>query len=116
MEHELDGRKIPVHIHEDYIQRPPSRTCVVVGDQGRISLDFHALSIRVWDGKGQLTKEESFAGFDRNQLFIDEMQHFLACVEGKEKSVVTLHDGMQSLRMALASKESLESGKVVDLI
>ena len=115
MEHVVDGRPIPIHLHQDYIQRPPSRTCVVVGDQGRIALDFHALSLRVWDGKGKLVDEKSFVGFERNDLFTDEMKHFLACCEGKEQSMITLRDGMQSLRMALATKESLETKKVVEL-
>lgn len=114
MQHEIDGRNIPIHIHEDYIQRPPSRTCVVVGDQGRIALDFHALSIRVWS-KGELIEEKSFAAFERNQLFLDEMQHFLDCVAGKTTSMVTLHDGLQSLRMALAAKESIATAQVVEL-
>lgn len=109
------GRLLPVHLHQDYIQRPPSRTCTVIGDQGRIHLDFHALSMRVYDGAGKLVEDVSFAGFARNQLFVDEMNHFLACVEGRERPLVSLRDGTQSLRMALAARESLETGRVVEL-
>lgn len=112
--YELAGRRVPAHLHADYIQRPPARTCVVIGDQGRIALDFHALSFRQWD-KGTLVLEKSFAGFERNQLFLDEMQHFLDCMSGKAESVVTLRDGRESLRMALAAKESIATGKVVEL-
>jgi predicted dehydrogenase len=115
MEHVVDGRTLPIHLHQDYVQRPPSRTCVVVGDQGRIALDFHQLAIRVFDGKGRIAEERAFPGFERNQLFLDEMKHFLAAADGKEKSIVSIREGTQSLRMALAARESIETGKVVEL-
>lgn len=115
MECSINGRLLPIHLHQDYIQRPPTRTCTVIGDQGRITLDFHALTIRVHDGKGRLAQETSFPGFERNQLFVDEMKHFLACIAGTETSVVPVRDGMQSLRMALAARESMTTGRVVEL-
>jgi predicted dehydrogenase len=115
MECTTNGRLLPIHLHQDYVQRPPTRTCTVIGDQGRITLDFHALAIRVHDGKGRLAQETTFPGFERNQLFLDEMKHFLACIEGRERSLVTVRDGMQSLRMALAARESMTTGRVVEL-
>lgn len=115
MECSVDDRPVPVHVHEDYVQRPPTRICEVVGDAGKILLDFHALTLQVFGDQGQLVEDRSFAGFQRNQLFVDELKHFLACLDGKEKPLVTLRDGAQSLCMALAAKESLATGKVVEL-
>jgi predicted dehydrogenase len=115
MECSVDDRPVPVHVHEDYVQRPPTRTCEVVGDAGKILLDFHALTLQVFGDQGRLVEERSFAGFQRNQLFVDEHKHFMACLDGKEEPLVSLRDGAQSLRMALAAKESLATGKVVEL-
>ena len=56
-----------------------------------------------------------FNGVQRNHLFVDELKHFLNCLDGKEAPIVTVHDGAQSLRMALAAKESLQTGRVVEL-
>lgn len=116
MECVIKGQRVPVHVHQDYVQRPPSRTCEVVGDAGKILLDFNALTFQVFDGEGQLAEKHLFDGFQRNQLFLDELKHFLACLRGDETPVVTVRDGAQSLRIALAARESLETGKVTELI
>ena len=116
MECVVDGQPVPVHVHQDYVQRPPSRTCQVIGDTGKILVDFHGPTVRVFDGLGQLAESRAFEGFQRNQLFLDELNHFLACVKGDETPMVTVREGAQSLRMALAAKESLEMGDVVKLV
>jgi predicted dehydrogenase len=115
MECVVDGRAVPVHLHQDYLQRPPSRTCEVIGSAGKILLDFNALSVTQYGAEGQLEVHDSFEGFERNELFLDEMKHFLACVRHEETSLVTVREGAQSLRMALAAKESLATGSIQNL-
>ena len=115
MECIVDGRPIPVHVHQDYVQRPPSRTCQVIGDAGKIMLDFHGLTVKVYDGDGQLVQADSFENFQRNQMYLDELAHFLGCIRGEQAVMVSVRDGAQSLRMALAAKESIETRKAVDL-
>jgi predicted dehydrogenase len=115
MECVVDGRSIPVHLHQDCVRRPPSRTCEVIGDEGTIRLDFNAQTVEVFDGQGRLTRTHACEGGQRNQLFLDELRHFLACLRGDEQPVVGVRDGAQSLRMALAARESMETGRVVNL-
>ncbi len=115
MECEADGRAFPVHVQLDYIQRPPSRTCEVIGDEGKILVDLRESGIRVFDGKGNLSEATLFEDFQRNQMFLDELQHFLDCIENGRAPLVTLFDGLQSLRMARAAKLSLTSGNPVEL-
>lgn len=115
MEVNVDGGIVPVHLHQDYIQRPPSRTCKVIGDKGKVVIDFAELTVVHYAENGIVAAEYDFTGFDRNQLFIDELTHFLSCIKNKVDPCVTIRDGAQSLRMALAAKESLETGVVVKL-
>jgi predicted dehydrogenase len=115
LECSVDGRAIPVHVHQDYIQRPPSRTCEIVGDAGKILIDLRLLTLMAYDGEGNLIESSENPGFERNQLFLDEMTHFLACVEGRESPRVSIRDGARSLAIALAAKESIATGQVVDL-
>jgi predicted dehydrogenase len=116
MECEYSGQTLPVHLHMDYIQRPPRRKCQIIGEQGTILVDLLRPSIRHYQGNGDLCNESVFRGFQRNQLFIDEMRHFLSCLGGREKPAVSIDDGVQSLRMALAALESLQTGMPVPLI
>lgn len=115
MECVVDGRPVPVSLHQDYIQRPLSRFCEVFGDAGKILVDIRALKVDVHDGIGNQVEAISYEGFQRNQLFLDEMKYFLECLQGKQTPLVDLRTGTQSLRMALAAKESLATGKVIEL-
>ena len=115
MECVVDGTTVPVHLHADYVQRPGSRTCQIIGDAGKILLDLRAASVRQFDSRGEPALAFNAASFERNTLFLSEIRHFLACMRGEETPLVSLRDGLQSLRMALAARESLETGSIVTL-
>lgn len=111
----VDGHSVPISLHEDYLQRPPRRTCEVIGDQGKILVNLAALSLDVFDGEGKQVEAVSYAGFQRNQMFLDELDHFLSMLQGIPGPLVSVREAAHSLRMALAAKESLATGQVVKL-
>ena len=115
MEYIIEGNSIPVHLHQDFIQRPPTRTCRILGDEGKIMVDLRISTVNVFDSQGCLAETSTYESFQRNRLFLDEMRHFLGCLQGNQTSLVTVRDGAESLRMALAAKESLLTGQVVEL-
>jgi predicted dehydrogenase len=108
------GRALPVHLEQDYVQRPPSRACEVVGDRGKALLDLVQPSVVSWDERGE-AHAERFEKLERNQLFLDELAHFLSCVASRERPLVDLRAGRESLRVALAAKESIRTHDVVAL-
>lgn len=110
-----DGRSIPVHIHQDYLQRPPTRNCKVIGDKGKVQMDFLALTVTHFGENGEITNHWDFTGFERNQLFMDEMRHFLTCIDLGTQPCVTIREGAQSLRIALAAKNSLENQGIIEM-
>ena len=116
MECSVAGRPLPIQLHQDYLQSPPSRLCEVIGDHGRVVMDLHALTVTVFTRGNATPVVHSFAGFERNQLFVDQLTHFLECVKTRRRPVVDLKDGLQSLRMALAAKSSIASHQPVDLV
>ncbi len=113
MEYELEGRRVPVHLHMDYLQRPACRTCKIVGDEGMIVADLRSLSVNLFDRNGALVEANSFQGLERNQLFEDEVREFLECVGGQGAPSVGLEDARQSLRMALLIRKSMDIGRVL---
>ena len=58
----------------------------------------------------------AFADYQRNQMFMDEAKHFQACVAGREKPAVPLEDGIAVLRLALAVKDAMRTGRTVEII
>ncbi len=113
LEFEKSGRRFPFHLHQDYAQKPPVRTCEIIGTAGRISWDYFAAELRVihHDGKSDV---HSFRDLQRNELFLAEMRHFLDCVKTGARPRVTLGEGIDSLRIALAARESLATGRIVE--
>lgn len=109
----VDGAVVVGQLHQSFLQRPASRTCEIIGDRGTIRLDFRASTIDV-DGHDVAHESTTYA-CQRNQLFRDELQNFLAALAGRPAPLVTAREAATSLRMALASKQSLLTGQPVSL-
>ena len=110
-----NGSVLPVHLHQDFLQKPPSRRCEIIGDSGKIVWNYHEGTLTIWRTKEDKPEVRRLERFERNQFFLEELKHFLGCIRGGEKPMVTLRDGANSLKMALAAKQSLETGEVVSL-
>lgn len=114
MEVTYQKRKIPISLHMDYIQRPPSRSCKIIGDLGKITLDFANLKVIV-EKPGTEAQISDYIGFDRNELFTKEIDHFFECVKSRQQPITSINDGINSLKLALAIKKSMESGQVITI-
>lgn len=89
-------------VHLNYIQRPPSHTLEVIGTTG---------TIRWNNSDGVLSKSchgiqkwECFnlpVGFERNQMFLEQMRHFITVVRCETHPICTLDDGINALKIAL---------------
>jgi predicted dehydrogenase len=99
-------------VHLDYIQRVPSRTCCVIGAEGTILWDYYAKRVRWYEAKKDVWQEFGYGSFQRNDRFIAEMRHLLACLRGQELPKVGAIWGSQILKMALMAKESALTGRV----
>lgn len=98
------------NVHLDYVQRSPSRTCRIIGEKGTITWDYFANEVRLFEVRHPGWQQFRQDGFDRNDTFVAEMQHFLACLEGQEKPTVDVEAGARILQLALAARESAEAG------
>lgn len=115
MEFHVEGRQLPVHLHQDYLQSPPQRQCEVIGDHGRVVMDLRATKVSLYTRGRSGPEEYDYPNFERNQLFLDQTEHFLECVNTRRRPVVDLEDGRQSLRMAIAVKRSVGTRQISDL-
>jgi predicted dehydrogenase len=98
-------------VHLDYIQRAPSRTCRLIGTEGTILWDYHANQVRWYEAKSGAWQAFEYGSFQRNDRFVAEMQHALACVRGQELPKVDAVWGSQILKVALKAKESARTGR-----
>ncbi len=101
-------------VHLDYVQRTPSRGCRVVGSDGTViwsDEQGHVQLLRPGEPERVLWKRP--ADYDRNLMYLEEMHHFVRCVEERVPPLIGLDDGEAALRIVLAAKASSAEGKVV---
>jgi len=101
-------------VHMDYFQTAYQRTCELVGENGTLAWQDHFGRILLHEkGKeGWEEAKEKIAGYD-NDMYVREMEHFLRCVEGREKPLVGIKEAKQVLAVALAAKEASRTGRTV---
>lgn len=103
-------------VHLDYVQRTYSRTCHIIGDEGTIRWDYSAGEVRWYSAV--LHEWRGFvnpSGWEPNQMYLDEMKHFLRCLAQEEQPTLDVFEGRQVLEVALAAKASAETGQIVEL-
>lgn len=115
MQYDGSHGRFPITLHQDFLQRPPVRTFKVSGDAGTAEIDLLRNTLVVHGEQGDKVEESNFEGFERNDMFLEQTRHVLECISGGKVPNVDLAVGIQSLRLALAAKESLARGVEVQL-
>lgn len=110
-----NGPAFPVTIQMDYVQWPPVRDCTIVGDRGKIVVDLLRNSLTLYQRAEDKVVTHQPENYDRNQLFLDQLNTLLSCVRGEMEPPVSLHEGRQNMRIIVGARESMETGKVVQL-
>ena len=103
------------NVHLDYIERPPEHFMRIIGQNGVIYWNNSDGLVKYSRSGGKWKKLSVPDGFDRNTLFLDEMRHFIACIDGNKQPLCTMDDGIQTLRIVLAAKQSAEEKRLVKL-
>lgn len=88
-----------------YAQRPESRSCEIVGDEGSIQWDQDSKRVRLYEASKR--KWEEFLEpemFDPNQIFVDELREFLSAIEEKREPIHSIEDSKRVLEIALAAR------------
>lgn len=103
-------------VHLDYVQQPPNHYLELIGTDGTISWNYASGGVRLYRSEENAWKNFSIRKeFERNDMFLAEMSHFIDIVRGNEKSKCTLTDGIRALELALAAKRSAEESKIIPL-
>lgn len=103
-------------IHLDYVQRTYERGCQIVGELGSIFWDFNAGAVRWYSaaGKEWVTYPQPET-WEVNQMYVDEMKHFLECLEQKRPTTLPIHEAAALMQVVFAAKASSEHGKTVSV-
>lgn len=101
------GRGPVVSISLDYVSRRPVRCYEVVGDEGTIRWNLHARILELDTVDGKETIDSGPDGFNIDYTYCVAMEHFLHCVQQHVTTSVDLHEGLNSIQLALKAKAGL---------
>lgn len=102
-------------LHLDYNQQPAAHTLEIIGTQGTLTWDNATGAARCYRASEKTWEQiDPPAGFERNQLFMDELRHFLAVARREEQPICSLDDGVRALELALAVHRSAQRGEMVN--
>lgn len=100
-------------IHLDYIQQPCKHILEIIGSNGEIQWDNADGVVHLYQNdKKEWQNFSLHEGFSRNDLFLQEMKHFINCVLGIEQPICPLSDGIyvQKLIEAVYRSSAMNSG------
>ena len=95
-------------LHLNFTQMPGKHYLEIIGSSGSIYWDYYQNQVDLYtidptDGP----KKEIFSapdGFGRDDLFIQEMEHFIDLIKGNTDPVSTLADGIKALELSIQAK------------
>lgn len=97
-------------VHLNFVQRDYRRGCQIIGDRGTIYWDLVEGAVRVFGEDGvermRATQPESW---DVNDMYVDELHHFLDCVRARTPTANPLAEGAAALRIAAAARRPMQA-------
>lgn len=102
-------------IHVDYVQQSPSRSCKVIGDEGILQWDLDEHTVEEYKPSEGSWKTHNLPDWDFNDMYINELEHFLSSVESRSGTICDLEDGCRDMRVALAALRSADIGEHINI-
>ncbi len=100
-------------IHLDYTQRHYQRNYEFFGEEGTLKWDFNERTVRLYKAReGMWEVFEEPRNYDFNEMYRNEMKHFLDCAESGEQTLTDLHAGLRTLKAITAAKASAMEGRL----
>jgi predicted dehydrogenase len=101
-------------VHLDYVQRAYSRSCKLVGEDGTACWDYMKPKLDVYlTNVGEWRENRLFDEWDPNVMYLDELRHFLRCLDGDELPLADVVAGRRTLLLAIAAKTAASERRIV---
>jgi predicted dehydrogenase len=103
-------------VHLDYNQQPPNHYLKLIGTEGSLIWEYTHGGVKLFSIEGDEWQTIPIpANYERNDMFLAEMNHFTSLIHDKEKSYCSLLDGVRALELVIAAKQSANKGKKIYL-
>ena len=109
----ITKNNVPISFRMDYWRRPPSRTLNIVCEKGQIFWDYYKKETIILYNNGKKIVKKLPPKWKRNDMFLKILKDFIFAIINKKKSMISLKDGIYSLKIALLFKKSLAKSKKI---
>jgi len=114
---EYESPRRLVNVHLDLLQRVAHRSCRFIGSEGTLVWDAMRDSVEAYQAaSGTWTQVPVRSLSDRNQMYVDELQHFLDCIERGSRPMVDGTDGLRTLVIADSANRSMARNSTVEVV
>lgn len=100
-------------IHLDYVRRTYNCSLEVIGELGTIECRFQDSRLRWYSAAEGLWRAMHWPRYEVNDMYVDELRHFLGCLAGQEQPEQDVEESRRVLATALAAKHSGRERKPV---
>lgn len=101
-------------IHLDYLQRVYQRNYEFFGEHGTIKWDVNEKKVELLRADGNRQEFPLASDYDLNNMYMEEVKHFLQCVKERRETITSVEKGAEVLELICAAKESAEKEIVIE--
>jgi predicted dehydrogenase len=94
------------NVHLNFVQRNYHRSIQIIGSEGTIEWDFNEGKTKRFGPDGELAEcAVQPQGWELNQMYLDELHHFLDCVDRGVPTCNPVEQGAEALKVALQARK-----------
>ena len=97
----------PVSINMSFVQKTPMREFLILGEYGRLKWNIMSHTLYFDDYEHDNHETHHFSEFDRNDMFRDQMNHFLNCLENRKSPLTEISKIIDGQKTAFAIKKAI---------
>jgi predicted dehydrogenase len=101
-------------VHMDMLGRRHVKRIEIKGEKGDLLWDFYTYEVRWYDADEKRWEMYPYKN-DKNDMYIAESKHFLACVDGNETPRISLDEGILTMKV-LVSAQTAHCGQKAVLV
>ncbi len=101
------------NIHLDYFHQPPARSSEFIGEGGRIEFEYYSGIAYLYKADSSYPAEvfETPPDWDRNDMFIAEIESFFEAIEKNERPSPGFEDGLAAVKVAITALDDAGVGR-----
>lgn len=102
-------------IHTDIFGRNHKKFLEIKGEKGNVIWDFYKKEVHLYQSEEKKTIIFEKLDEDFNESYLREINHFIECVKNSSKSISPIEDGIDTMKLILASEKSHSTNTRVEV-